>query len=232
MFAKCVRNPTAKRLGKNNGMSIMPACLRSPLNSLTIACTVFLVPLPGNTARADVIEIDADGASHLRTTAGAVEWIDLSASLGRSCDDVCPPPAALTTLEGPYPPAAFSEPLVKAAAFAAISPALLEALVWQESRWRQGAVSPAGAIGLGQLMPGTARQLGVDPHDPAANLMGAARYLREQLDRFDNDVERALAAYNAGPGRVERAGGIPNIAETRAYVAAITGRLAGSVRDR
>ena len=85
-----------------------------------------------------------------------------------------------------------------------ISPQLLEALVWQESRWRPGAVSSAGARGLAQLMPGTARQLGVNPHDPDANLEGGARYLRQQLDAFGGDLEKALAAYNAGPGRVNQ----------------------------
>lgn len=111
-----------------------------------------------------------------------------------------------------------------------LSPALLEAVVWQESRWRADAVSPAGARGLAQLMPGTARYLGVDPDDPHANLEGGARYLREQLDRFDGDLEKALAAYNAGPARVMRAGGIPNIRETKGYVAAIMGRLASHSR--
>ena len=111
-----------------------------------------------------------------------------------------------------------------------LSPSLLEALVWQESRWNENAVSPVGAQGLAQLMPGTARYLGVDPRDPFANLEGGARYLREQLDRFGGDLEKALAAYNAGPGRVERAGGIPNIRETRHYVAAIIGRLANHSR--
>ena len=111
-----------------------------------------------------------------------------------------------------------------------LSPRLIEALVWQESRWREGAVSPAGARGLAQLMPATARGLGVDPGDPAANLEGGARYLRAQLDAFGGDVEKALAAYNAGPGRVQRAGGVPAIAETRAYVAAIMARLAEPVR--
>jgi soluble lytic murein transglycosylase-like protein len=80
-------------------------------------------------------------------------------------------------------------------------------------------------------MPGTARDLGVDPNDPFANLEGGARYLREQLDRFDGDIEKALAAYNAGPGRVERAGGIPRIRETQLYVAAIMGRLASHSRE-
>ena len=79
-------------------------------------------------------------------------------------------------------------------------------------------------------MPGTARDMGVNPDDPLANLEGGARYLRAQLDRFDGDLERALAAYNAGPGRVLRAGGVPNIRETRQYVAAIMGRLANHSR--
>ena len=85
--------------------------------------------------------------------------------------------------------------------------------------------------GLAQLMPGTARDLGVDPNDPFANLEGGARYLREQLDRFDGDLEKALAAYNAGPGRVIRANGVPRIRETQLYVAAIMGRLANHSRN-
>lgn len=112
-----------------------------------------------------------------------------------------------------------------------LSPALIEALVWQESRWRANAVSPVGARGLAQLMPGTAKELGVNPDDPFANLEGGARYLREQIDRFDGDLEKALAAYNAGPGRVIRAGGVPNIRETKHYVAAIMGRLSNYSRS-
>tara|TARA_B100000678_G_scaffold147095_1_gene122833 strand:- start:371 stop:1075 length:705 start_codon:yes stop_codon:yes gene_type:complete len=112
-----------------------------------------------------------------------------------------------------------------------LSPSLIEALVWQESRWQANAVSPVGARGLAQLMPGTARDLGVDPEDPFANLEGGARYLREQLDRFDGDLEKALAAYNAGPGRVIRANGVPRIRETQLYVAAIMGRLANHSRN-
>ena len=112
-----------------------------------------------------------------------------------------------------------------------LSPSLIEALVWQESRWRHDARSPVGARGLAQLMPGTARDLGVNPDDPFANLEGGARYLREQIDRFDGDLEKALAAYNAGPGRVLRAGGIPRIRETQLYVAAIMGRLSDHSRE-
>lgn len=101
-----------------------------------------------------------------------------------------------------------------------VDPRLLAALVRAESGFRPQARSSAGAIGLAQLMPATARGLGVDPYDPAANLDGGARYLRDMQRRFGSDA-LALAAYNAGPGRVERSGGIPNIPETRAYVARV-----------
>ena len=95
---------------------------------------------------------------------------------------------------------------------------LLDALIWTESRYNPFAISKAGAAGLGQLMPGTAKELGVaNRFDPLANLSGAARYLRQMLDRFGT-VHMALAAYNAGPGAVERAGGIPLNGETPAYV--------------
>ena len=113
-----------------------------------------------------------------------------------------------------------------------LSPALLEAVVWQESRWHAGARSHAGARGLAQLMPGTARQMGVNIDDPDSNLEGGARYLRMQLDAFGGDLEKALAAYNAGPARVRKAGGIPPIRETQAYVSAILSRLSDPVRRK
>ncbi|QBI22102.1 lytic transglycosylase domain-containing protein [Egibacter rhizosphaerae] len=112
-----------------------------------------------------------------------------------------------------------------AAAEAGIDDRLLAALVEAESGFRADAVSHAGAIGLAQLMPGTADALGVDPRDPVDNLRGGAQYLREQLDRFGS-VEEALAAYNAGPHRVQQAGGIPNITETQNYVRTVTDRYA------
>ena len=95
---------------------------------------------------------------------------------------------------------------------------LLDAVIWTESRYNPFAISKAGAAGLGQLMPGTAKELGVaNRFDPLANLSGAARYLRQMLDRF-GVVHLALAAYNAGPGAVERANGIPRNGETPGYV--------------
>jgi len=96
-------------------------------------------------------------------------------------------------------------------------------LIQQESGWNPGAGSPAGAQGLGQLMPGTAAGLGVNnPFDPVQNLTGSARYLSQQLKTF-GDYPKALAAYNAGPGNVQRYGGIPPFRETQNYVRTILG---------
>lgn len=120
---------------------------------------------------------------------------------------------------------AWADPIAAAARRHGVDPALLAALVWTESGFRPSAVSPAGAIGLTQLMPDTARSLGVDPRDPRQNLDGGARYLRQQLDRFGR-VDLALAAYNAGPNRVAAAGGVPDILETRLYVSRVLERRA------
>ena len=109
-------------------------------------------------------------------------------------------------------------PLVHhAACEAGIPVALMDALLMQESRYNPIAISPKGAFGLGQLMPATAKQLGVDRYSLLGNLRGAARYLSWQLREFGR-VDLALAAYNAGPGRVRAAKGLPRIAETRNYV--------------
>lgn len=98
--------------------------------------------------------------------------------------------------------------------------ALYQALIEAESAYLPAAVSAKGAYGLGQLMPDTARALGVDRHDIAENLDGAARYLLAQLDTF-RDIDLALAAYNAGPHRVIAYGGVPPFAETHKYIARI-----------
>ncbi len=96
-------------------------------------------------------------------------------------------------------------------------------LVRQESGWNPNARSHKGAMGLAQLMPGTARQLGVNPADPKQNLEGGARYLAMQYRKFGS-WRLALAAYNAGPGAVEKHGGVPPFRETRNYVRIIMGR--------
>ena len=102
---------------------------------------------------------------------------------------------------------------------ASVPPPQVVALVAAESAFRRNARYPVGAQGLGQLMPGTAAMLGVsDPWDPDQNLSGTVRYLARQLRRWDQDASLALASYNAGPGAVQRYGGIPPYRETQEYV--------------
>ncbi len=104
---------------------------------------------------------------------------------------------------------------------------LFMALVWQESRYRADALSPKGAIGFAQLMPGTAKDLGVNPRNPAENLDGGARYLATQYRAFGT-WKLALAAYNAGPHRVVEYGGVPPFTETRNYVRIILSKVSTS----
>ncbi len=111
-------------------------------------------------------------------------------------------------------------PLIqRAASRNGIDENLLEALVQAESNFDPSAVSKRRAVGLTQLMPDTAKELGVtDPFDPVQNLNGGAKYLARMLNQFQGDIPTALAAYNAGPGAVRKHGGIPPFSETRNYV--------------
>ncbi|HEY7900624.1 MAG TPA: lytic transglycosylase domain-containing protein [Caulobacteraceae bacterium] len=95
---------------------------------------------------------------------------------------------------------------------------LVRAVAWQESRYHQAAVSAKGARGTMQLEPSTARALGVDADDQAGNIEGGVIYLSKMMHRYDGDTSRALAAYNAGPGAVDRHGGVPPYRETQNYV--------------
>lgn len=194
----------------------------------------------GVPARADVLVIGDDGEASWVSGPNVVlvEASQLSAAGPTALTEASPELAAFsdgvmadTARHASTVPARYQPLVAHLSAKYDLSPALIEAVVWQESRWRENALSPVGARGLAQLMPGTARDLGVNPDDPAANLEGGARYLRQQLDRFDGDLERALAAYNAGPGRVISAGGIPRIRETQNYVASIIGRLSSHTRS-
>ncbi len=200
---------------------------------IAVMIVAFHVSAP---AWADVMEIDADGARWVAGGSSAVfnqpTALSSDYEFANPQSELAIPAEAIadTAQHFGYVPGQYLAKVSELSVRFDLSPALIEALVWQESRWRPNAVSPVGARGLAQLMPGTARELGVNPHDPFENLEGGARYLRAQLDRFDGDLEKALAAYNAGPGRVIRANGIPNIRETQHYVAAIMGRLSNYSR--
>ncbi len=128
----------------------------------------------------------------------------------------------------PAPPQATADAIHAAAERHQVDERLVTAVAWRESGFNPHAVSSKGcARGTMQLMPGTARRLGVDPDDPNGNIDGGVQYLSSMMHRFGGDQAKALAAYNAGPGAVERYGGVPPYAETKAYVDSILGHLGG-----
>ncbi|WP_269716709.1 lytic transglycosylase domain-containing protein [Caulobacter sp. NIBR2454] len=169
---------------------------------LAAAClTAAAVP-----ARADVLEIDETGEVVLLTRTPAK------------------PVAVTRDAQGST---ALAPLFARAEQRTDVSASLIEAVAWTESRFQTRAVSPKGAQGVMQLMPGTARMLGVsDATNPAQNIQGGATYLRSLLQEFGGDTVLALAAYNAGPGAVRRYGGVPPYPETRAYVDRVLARLA------
>ena len=122
-------------------------------------------------------------------------------------------------------PAEIEKVIVQMAERHHVDPALIRAVIAAESGWNQDATSRKGAQGLMQLMPGTAQQLGVnDAYNPQQNIEAGVRYLRALLEKYNGDLDRALAAYNAGEGAVARAGGVPKNRETRDYVKKVTNK--------
>jgi soluble lytic murein transglycosylase-like protein len=134
---------------------------------------------------------------------------------------IAPPVAAAAT------PAEVVAAIQESALRHAVPPTVVEAVAWQESRYNQAAVSPKGARGVMQLMPATATTLGVDAADLKANIDGGVAYLAQQMRRY-GDLRLALAAYNAGPGAVDRYGDVPPYAETQTYVRTILARLSAA----
>ncbi|HRK20712.1 MAG TPA: lytic transglycosylase domain-containing protein [Fimbriimonadaceae bacterium] len=129
-----------------------------------------------------------------------------------------------SSVDGLSSASTFGPLIAQAAQQAGVDPALFDSLVAAESSYDPRARSRAGAMGLSQLMPDTAKSLGVeDPFDPWQNLQGGANYLAQMLKRFDGDPRLALAAYNAGPGAVQKFGGVPPYAETQRYVERVLG---------
>ncbi|QIE42297.1 lytic transglycosylase domain-containing protein [Meridianimarinicoccus aquatilis] len=154
--------------------------------------------------------LDRRSASQYEYSSRLVPQTDFSGSLAL-------PRASTSQYRGIYLPVA--EELARKHR---IPQVLFVRLIQQESAWNPLAISHKGAIGLAQLMPGTAKYLRVDPYDPMQNLEGGARYLREQYDTFGS-WQLALAAYNAGPGAVRNHGGVPPYRETQNYVRKIMG---------
>ena len=133
----------------------------------------------------------------------------------------------LEEFDAEFPQGTTEEMLTDSAVRNGVAPKLVKAIAIAESNMNQDEISEVGAIGVMQLMPETAAALGVDPYDEAQNIEGGTIYLRQMLDTFDGNVPYAVAAYNAGPGAVQRYGGIPPYGETQAYVARVMDIYAG-----
>ncbi|MGB6199627.1 MAG: transglycosylase SLT domain-containing protein [Candidatus Acidiferrales bacterium] len=148
---------------------------------------------------------------------------DSQSASSESASVYAPASAAPATYVPPAAHPSLDQMVHEVAARYNVDPQLIRAVIGQESNWDPHAVSRTGAQGLMQLVPTTARELGVrNAFDPQQNLDGGVRYLRSLLVRYGGDLDKALAAYNAGPGAVDRAGGVPHIAETQHYVQRIT----------
>lgn len=158
----------------------------------------------------------------LHTSHGAIE-LPAAAVVSFEQEEIAPaaPVPAPTPVAAPAPapqPSTARELVTQAAKLAGLPPALVHSVARAESAYQTNVVSHKGAIGIMQLMPGTAAALHADPHDPKQNVDAGAMYLRELLLKYDGTVSKALAAYNAGPGAVDKYHGVPPYRETINYV--------------
>lgn len=165
---------------------------------------------------------EVDGASvRLYTKDGMIQLPSASVASFEAEEYVPPAPVPIATAEpAPAPPRKTdTKTLVHEAAVRnSLPPAFVASVAKAESAMKQSAISPKGAIGVMQLMPGTAKALDADPHDTEQNIDAGTRLLRELLLKYDGDVVKALAAYNAGPGAVDKYKGLPPYRETQDYV--------------
>ena len=186
----------------------------------------------GNTTR---LYVSTDGSSFVDIPTSEIEHFEAAPEIpAAAVESKSPPfaknakdgaPASLVSAKAPLfarIPVDLNEVVNQASGRYRLDPDLVNSVIKAESGFNIRAVSPKGAQGLMQLMPGTASLLGVpNAFDPQANVEGGAKYLRELLERYNFDLVKALAAYNAGPQRVEQYGGVPPYYETRAYVARV-----------
>src|SRR6185437_4530413 len=188
----------------------------------------------GNTIRHEKREVVGSVTRLYLTTTGGGYIAIPSDQILRFEKDTAPPPVATSTAsaqnairqapqrQGTLSRDALNQVVADAGSRNQIDPDFINSVIRAESGFHQNAVSKKGAQGLMQLMPGTASQLGVsNPFDPAANVQGGTKYLRDLLVKYNYDVNKALAAYNAGPNRVDKYHGIPPYYETRAYITRI-----------
>jgi len=196
--------------------------LRPPRLKVLRLCSVFIGPFclfAAFSARAQVIEIGSQGAVTVYDGPAVVTSSSVTA--------ISRPTAAVRSARrlNASPPGQLAGAISDAAQASNLSASLIAAVAWRESNFKASAVSRAGALGEMQLLPETARQLGVDPRITRQNVAGGAAYIRGLLQRYHGDLIKTLAAYNAGPEAVDRYGGVPPFKETQAYVAAVLDRL-------
>lgn len=172
--------------------------------------------------------VNADGSSFVDVPTAQVDHFEASPdgagfpSFARSLKDGAPSSRVASVGFSRRPGTDLNDMVNEASGRHRLDPDLVNSVIKAESGFNVRAVSPKGAQGLMQLMPGTATQLGVpNAFDPQANVEGGTKYLRELLEKYNFDLVKALAAYNAGPQKVERFGGVPPYYETRAYVARV-----------
>jgi soluble lytic murein transglycosylase-like protein len=211
--------PVARHINAANNQALSSIGMPRALAFLLVICCASFP------AKADVIDISPNGTITVykgpTQFAGTSATPLITAQLGA--------PAAPTNSSPSFPMQMYPVLvgyLNDAAARHNVDPGLVLAVAWQESRFRSDAISPKGAIGVMQLMPATAAQLGVNPYDPRENIEGGVAYLRGLLTQFNGDIKLSLAAYNAGPAAVQRHGGIPPFRETQSYVKSIAERVA------
>lgn len=195
----------------------------TPLLALFLFAAEEIVLHTGFRLPADGHEVVGENL-RLHTASGTVEIPQSSVAAIEPVESVAPPPApaaAKSATPPPAPPKTPREHLRDAAGATGLPPEFLMSIAKIESAFQPSAISPKGAIGVMQLMPETARALNVDPHDTRENIEGGARLLRDLLIKYQDypdQVYRALSAYNAGPGAVQKYNGIPPYRETREYV--------------
>jgi hypothetical protein len=196
-----------RRPGRNLACSLIVCCFTTQ--------AAVLVTLK-NGSQVEATSESRDGNTEILAIGGGT--VSLPATDIASIDLLPDPPEPMPARTAPPQEPDASALLMSASAAQAIDAAFIAAVAKVESGLQQDAISSKGALGLMQLMPGTAAELGVKPESPSENALGGAKYLRELLLRYHGDARLALAAYNAGPGAVERYHGVPPYPETVAYI--------------